>query len=78
MLIQPIIAATPARAAPRPAALKIAAGVLFLLFAALVLPPYWALIALWLSVTGIAAAAARAARAAYDCLIFAGEAIVGR
>lgn len=64
--------------APRPLALKIAAGLAFVLVAMALMPPYFAALAIWF----VAAAGAKfiisAAVTAWRTIVHAGELVVGR
>lgn len=72
------IPVTEAVRAPRPLALKLAAGLAFMLVATLLMPPYLAAVAIWF----VAAAGARFVASAFDTawrtIIHAGELVVGR
>jgi uncharacterized membrane protein YqjE len=71
----PVIEATrPAR----PLALKLAAGLAFVLFAMALMPPYVAAIAIWFVVAAGAKFIARAAVTAWQTILHAGELVVGR
>lgn len=74
MYMEKIQTAAAVAAPERPLALKLAAGLLFLLAAALVMVPWTFVVALWAAV-GLAA---RSGRGALDILRFAGETVVGR
>lgn len=64
--------------APRPLALKLAAGLVFVAVAMLLLPPYLAAAAIWFAVAAGAKLAANAAVTAWRTILHAGELVVGR
>jgi hypothetical protein len=61
-----------------PTPLKIAAGLIFLAFSAVVMVPYAIALAAYVLAATVAQTAARAVTAAYRTVIYAGEVIVGR
>lgn len=63
---------------PRPLALKIAAGLAFLLVAMALMPPYLAAVAIWLVAAAGAKFIVNAAIAAWRTIVHAGELVVGR
>ncbi len=75
MFMQRIEAEAVAVAAPRkPAALKLAVGLVFVVLASAVMLPWAAVLVVWT----LAAALAKAGGAVRDILLHAGEEIVGR
>lgn len=71
----PVIEATrPAR----PLALKLAAGLAFMLFAVALMPPYLAAVAIWVVAAAGAKIIANMAVTAWRTIIHAGELVVGR
>ncbi len=71
----PVIEATrPAR----PLALKLAAGLAFMLVAMALMPPYLAALAIWFAVAAGAKVVANAAVTAWRTIVHAGELVVGR
>jgi hypothetical protein len=75
MFMQRIEAEAAVVARPRkPAALKVAIGLLFVVAASAVMLPWTAVLIVWT----LAAALARAGAALRDTLLYAGEEIVGR
>jgi hypothetical protein len=66
-------------AAPaRPKALKLTAGLAFLLVSALVMVPWLCVVGAWFVVTGSVRAVAKLGRTIHDTLCYAGELVVGR
>jgi hypothetical protein len=66
-------------AAPRkPKALKLAAGLAFLIVSALVMVPWICIVAVWTIVAGGARGLAKLGRFIRDTLCYAGELVVGR
>jgi hypothetical protein len=78
MLMERIEVPVEAKAKPKPTALKLVAGALFLIVSALVMGPWLALVALWVAVTASFRAVARLGRLGYETLCYAGELVVGR
>lgn len=64
--------------APRPLALKLAAGLAFVLLAMALMPPYLAAMAIWFVLTAGAKLMAGAAVTAWRTIVHAGELVVGR
>lgn len=64
--------------APRPLALKLAAGLAFILVAMALMPPYLAAMAIWVVVAAGAKFIAGAAVTAWRTIVHAGELVVGR
>lgn len=64
--------------APRPLALKLAAGLAFMLAAMVLMPPYLAAFAVWFIVAAGAKFIASAAVTAWRTIVHAGELVVGR
>ncbi|MDB5693450.1 MAG: hypothetical protein JWO81_2513 [Alphaproteobacteria bacterium] len=62
----------------RPKALKLAAGVAFLLVSSLVMAPWLCIVAAWFALGGVARAVAWLGRTIRDTLLYAGELVVGR
>jgi len=71
----PVIEAT---RAPRPLALKLAAGLAFVLVAMALMPPYLAALAIWFVVAAGAKFIAASLVTAWRTIIHAGELVVGR
>jgi hypothetical protein len=66
-------------AAPRkPKALKLAAGLAFLIVSALVTVPWFCIVAVWMVVAGGARGLGKLGRFIHDTLCYAGELVVGR
>jgi hypothetical protein len=78
MYMQPIVPVTEMRGRSRATGLKLAAGIAALGVAAVVMPIYWAVTAAWLVTVGFIRGTIDAAQQAYDCLLFAGEDVLGR
>lgn len=72
------IPVTEAARAPRPLALKMVAGIAFVLLAMTLMPPYLAALAVWVVVAAGAKLIAGALVAAWRTIVHAGELIVGR
>ncbi len=64
--------------APRPLALKLAAGLAFVLVAMALMPPYLAAVAIWFVVAAGAKFIASVAVTAWQTIVHAGELVVGR
>jgi len=64
--------------APRPLALKLAAGLAFVLVAMALMPPYLAAVAIWFVAAAGAKLIAHAAVIAWRTILHAGELVVGR
>jgi hypothetical protein len=69
---------TRANAARKPKALKLAAGLAFLIVSALVTAPWLCIVALWMIVGGCARGLAKLGRFIHDTICYAGELVVGR
>ena len=67
-----------ARAKPKPRALKLFAGMLFLIVSALLMGPWLVLVALWVAVAASLRGVGRLGRSCYETLCYAGELVVGR
>ena len=78
MFMQPIHAATEIAAKPRPLALKLAAGVLFLLAAVLLMTIWLAACALWFATAALVRAGAALPGLTWRTTLWAGELVVGR
>ncbi len=78
MYMQPIVPVTEMRGRSRATGLKLAAGIAALGATAVVMPIYWAVTAAWLVTAGFIRGTIGAAQQAYDCVLFAGEEVVGR
>jgi hypothetical protein len=78
MYMQPIVPVTEMRGRSRATGLKLAAGIAALGVAAVAMPVYWAVLAAWLLIAGFIRGTIGAAQQAYDCLLFAGEEVLGR
>ena len=63
---------------PKPAALKLAVGTLFILFSALVMAPYLAGLFLWIAAHAVARTIGKMLVSLYESVVYAGEMIVGR
>ena len=70
----PVEAAAPRR----PKALKLAAGLAFLIVSALVTIPWFCIVAIWTIVAGGARGLAKLGGFIHDTLCYAGELVVGR
>lgn len=62
---------------PKPAGLKLATGMVVLFVAAIVMPVYWTFAGAWIAISLLILSLRSLARNGYDCLLYAGEAIVG-
>lgn len=78
MYMQPIVPVKRAKSRTGGTPLKLAVGAVAIATGAVLMTAYWAATAAWLVVAGIARGAATVARQVYDCLLFAGEEVVGR
>ncbi|MEA3004435.1 MAG: hypothetical protein QOH81_3223 [Sphingomonadales bacterium] len=78
MFMQRIEAQAETAAPSRPKALKLAAGIAFLLVSALVMVPWLCIVAAWFVIGGAARGAARLGRTIYDTVSYAGELVIGR
>ena len=78
MFMQPIIVPTIIAKKPRPLAMKLTVGLVFMAFSAVLFAPWFALNLLWAGTILGATAIGRAVKSCYQCLVYAGEAIVGR
>jgi hypothetical protein len=78
MYMERIEAGTRTKAPARSKALKLAAGAVFLPFAALIWVPWLCVTAAWFVLAGLGRAFAKAGATLRDSLLHAGELVVGR
>jgi hypothetical protein len=78
MFMHPIEHPVIQRSRQRPVALKLVAGSLFIAAMALVMTLWWIATAVWLPIAAAVRFTGSAVRASYECVIYAGEAVVGR
>jgi len=78
MYMQPIVPVTEPRGRSRATGFKLAAGIAALGTTEVAMPIYWALMAAWLLIAGLIRGTVGAAQQVYECVLFAGEEVVGR
>lgn len=78
MFMQPIEHPAIQRSRQRRLALKLFAGSLFIAAMFLVMALWWIVTAVWLPIAAAARLARSAVRASYECVLYAGEAVIGR
>lgn len=78
MFMHPIEHPVIRRSRQRGVALKLVVGGLFIAAMAPVMVLWWAMTAVWLPIAAAVRFTGSAVRASYECVIYAGEAVVGR